>query len=117
MSAHSDAQLSDLLTAWWNGDAGEPKSYHVYILFSGDEPVYIGRTEHLQLRLRKHRADPAKDCVTRIEAVSCNTEQELDDLERELIDIYTPRLNRKGLPGTYLCWKTRANGVQIHAMP
>lgn len=90
-------QLSNQITDWWNGKAEAPACWYVYVLYENDEPIYIGKTNDPVNRLKRHRPDPAKQCVTRIEVIAGKQRAEIEALEIELITLYQPRLNRAGL--------------------
>jgi excinuclease UvrABC nuclease subunit len=90
-------QLSNRMTDWWNGKAEAPACWYVYVLYDNDEPIYIGKTNNPVTRLKQHRADPDKQCVTSIEVIAGDHRAEIEALEIELITLYRPRLNRRGL--------------------
>lgn len=62
----------------------------VYALFDGNELVYIGQAEHVLERIAQHLRSKT---FTHAAYISCPV-SELDALERALLDVYAPPLNK-----------------------
>lgn len=65
----------------------------VYLLFQGDEVVYVGQTMKLPVRLAVHREKIAFDSYVAIDAEAL-TDAQRRKLERDYIMEYLPRLNQ-----------------------
>ena len=70
----------------------------VYFLIDDEEIVYVGKTYHLNARLRQHQQDKYRqfDSVVIYELSCYSTRQELDQMEREMIKLCQPRMNGCG---------------------
>ena len=62
----------------------------VYFLFNNDNLIYIGKSINIFRRLNDHIKDKYFDNYS---FIKCNTEQEADKLELEMIIKYKPKLN------------------------
>jgi hypothetical protein len=62
----------------------------VYVLFHGNDMVYVGQAVNVLLRIGQHLREKA---FTHAAYISAPVEQ-LNSLERALLDVYAPRLNR-----------------------
>lgn len=99
----------ELADAMWKKAAPIHKSVckpGVYALFQGNELVYIGQAVNILNRVGQHASQ--KD-FTHVAYISAPMEQ-LNQLERALLDLYAPRLNRDG--STMLLRKRMSHNVR-----
>jgi predicted GIY-YIG superfamily endonuclease len=69
-----------------------PTQYTVYFLYSGDELLYVGCTNNLDMRLRDHwRQKPWMASVDRIELQTYNTRKAAGRAEHDFIRSLRPR--------------------------
>ena len=69
----------------------------VYVLFAGDEAVYIGRSENIRLRMQTHQREKRElYALTRWWVMVCTDRAHMAALERELIKAHQPLLNVVG---------------------
>lgn len=68
-------------------------SFFVYKLYKGDSVVYVGRTLQLSSRIKTHRSNKDFDRVT---YVTCDTKEDMNNLEGFLIQQLNPPLNKSG---------------------
>ena len=69
--------------------------FFVYILWGHAGPLYVGQSTNLLARLGSHMSDSGKRSETaRIQLIRCADVAEMSSLERELIELYRPRLNK-----------------------
>jgi len=64
----------------------------VYLLFSGDELMYVGQSESILVRISHHIKDKQFDNYS---FIKCETRGEAVSLERKLIKQFKPTINYK----------------------
>lgn len=74
---------------------GVPCVYLLWEVFAGI--VYIGRSEHVRARLKKHWDEQRADFST-WEIVTCETKADSIATEKKLIEHFRPRLNKTSNP-------------------
>lgn len=71
----------------------------VYLLFDGEELVYVGRGWNCLLRVAEHTRKDSNKSFTSWNYIPVENEQEYRALERTLIHKYKPRFNKTFVGG------------------
>lgn len=75
----------------------ETKGYYVYFYYQNDEIIYIGKTINIKKRHQQHMLENKFiiNPYTHISILPCQTEIDMDILEKYFISLYHPKLNIK----------------------
>lgn len=87
------------LCEWVDGSKWPRSGPTVYALFDCmGRLAYVGRTTNFRNRVKTHRREKGPLVAHRWEAWTCETEDEMRDLEAILIDQHQPRKNKRTEP-------------------